>query len=185
MAFDPDLPANETKLVAAPGVIQNNWAAIEQGDDSFLPYSINLYNRTDDGSLNDDPDYLATAYKLYCKEDSSGNPELFGRNILDPGGTPTNNEVQLTRGAPTKNSSGSTYIPGGILMAWGRSTSISNNGTITVSAMTTIYQATFTIEDSSSSPASRAYISGISTNVITVKVPTGGSVVLRWIAIGV
>lgn len=176
MAWDKNLPADTTALRLGPSFQRNNWEAIETGDATLKLAKLNLAQQ---GS---DPGSIATTYQIYGKN-SNGNTELFGQNSKG-------DIVQLTKGLPTASSNGNTFLPGtdasgALIMAWGRSAGISNNGTITVSAMTEVYQATMTIEDSSASPGSRAYISGISTNVITVKVPTDSSVVLRWIAIGV
>lgn len=176
MAWDKNFPANDTQLVLGPSFIRNNWEAIETADTSLGQTGINLSKQSEDLSLFDD------TYRLFSKSDGT-NTELFGINSAG-------NVVQLTRGSPSPASSGYTFLPGttasgGIRLVWGRSTGISNDDTITVSGLTTIYQATFTIEDSSATPASRAYISSIATNVINVKVPTSGSVVLRWFAIGV
>lgn len=176
MAWDKTLPADTTELRLGPGYIRDNWDAIETADTSLLLTGVNLDEQAGDLSLN------ASTYRLFAKS-ANGNTELFGINSAG-------NVAQLTRGAPSPGASGYTFLPGttaagGLRLVWGRSSGISNNGTITVSDLTTIYQATFTIEDSSATPASRAYISSIATNVITVKVPTGGTVVLRWFAIGV
>lgn len=176
MAWDKNLPADTTALRLGPSYQRDNWDAIETGDDTL---KVAKWNLAQQGSA---PGSIATTYQIFSKQGNSKS-ELFGINSAG-------NVTQLTRGIPSPGSDGNTFLPGtvasgGLLIEWGRSAGITNNGTITVSSMTEVYQATFTIEDSSASPGSRAYISGISTNVITVKVPTVGSVVLRWIAIGV
>jgi hypothetical protein len=172
MVWNKLLPTDKNEIRTLGEDIRPNWEAIESADSTLKQAGVNLAEQGGDLAG------LSTTCRIFGKA-ANGQTELFVQNSA--GG----DAVQLTRGKPTVAATGFTFLPGGIIMAWGKSTGITNNGTITVSGLTTIYQATFTIEDSSSSPASRAYISGISTNVITVKVPTLGSVVLRWIAIGV
>ena len=171
MAWDKDLPADNTELALGPSYTRNNWQAIETADTSLGQAGINLSQQS--GNL----DSFASTYRLFSKSDGP-NTELYGINSAG-------NVNQLTKGSPSLNSSGNIFLSGGLILAWGIAPSIGNSGTITVSSMTTVYQATFTIEDSSATPESRAYISGIATNVITIKVPTGGTVILRWIAVGV
>jgi len=125
MTFDATQPANSTKIRNLGTVIRPNWEAIEQGDDSFIPYSLNLYDRSNGPPPSSaDPDYLETAYKLYCKQDAEGNPELFGRNVIDSGAT--NNQVQLSYGAILRavggtSTNGESYFPGGMSVKFGRS----------------------------------------------------------------
>ena len=125
MTFDASQPANTTKIRNLGTVIRPNWEAIEQGDDSFIPYSLNLYDRSNGPPpASDDPDYLEAAYKLYCKQDDEGNPELFARNILDSGAA--NNPVQLSYGSILRavggtSNNGETFLPGGISVKFGRS----------------------------------------------------------------
>jgi len=110
MAFDPSLPADSTKLRLAPGVIQDNWEAIEEADSSFKPYAVNLNNRTPLAVPND-PVAIANAYLVYSKDDAAGNPELFGINE-------SSQVTQLTRGIPTYGKPGQIYLPGGMLLRW-------------------------------------------------------------------
>lgn len=122
MAFDPTLPANSTKLRLAPGVIQNNWVAIQDGESTFKPKAINLNNRTPLASPND-PTAIANAFLLYCKDDAAGNPELFGINA-------SSQITQLTRGIPTYAIPGQIYLPGGLLIQW-NSDSVASGATVT------------------------------------------------------
>lgn len=128
MAFDPSLPAADTKLRLAPGYIQNNWAAIEQAQSSFKPYAVNLNNRTPLGVSND-PTAIANAYLLYCKEDASGNPELFGINE-------SSQITQFTRGVPTYGKPGQIYLPGGMLIQWNTQNVTSGNAVTFPTAFT-------------------------------------------------
>lgn len=177
MAFDPSLPANSTKLRLAPGVIQNNWAAIEEGLSSFKPQSINLDNRTP-LAVSNDPTAIPDTYITYCKDDASGNPELFGINE-------SSQISQLTAGVPTVTALGNTFLPGGLILSWGGG-SFSNNQTISPSGISTLYQVVISINDSSATPASRAYVFNINTvaGTFQVKLPSG-TTSLTYIAIGI
>ncbi len=178
MAFDPALPANSTKLRLAPGVIQDNWAAIEEGQSSFKPEAINLNNRTPLGGVPNDPTAIADTYITYCKDDTDGNPELFGINE-------SSQISQLTKGVPTVSASGNTFLPGGLILSWA-SGSFNNNDTISPSGITTLYQVVITIDDSSATPASTAYVFNINTvaGTFQVKLPSGATS-LTYMAIGI
>ena len=77
MAWDTLQPTNTTKIRNLGVVIRPNWAAIQTADATFTPDAFNFKNRTP-SVVPIDPAAIATAYITYCKEDSAGNPELFG-----------------------------------------------------------------------------------------------------------
>jgi hypothetical protein len=77
MTFDVSQPTDTTKIRNLGVVIRPNWQAIEDGDSSFLPQSINLANRTPLAAPND-PVAIADSFINYCKEDGAGNPEFYG-----------------------------------------------------------------------------------------------------------
>jgi len=112
MTWSKIQPTDTTKIRKLGEVIRPNWEAIEDGDASFKPKALNLNNRTVSGPSND-PSAITNTFILYCKEDGSGNPELFGIN---------ENMVvtQFTKGTPTLANNGSTFLPGGAIMKWGR-----------------------------------------------------------------
>ena len=176
MAFDPSLPADSTKLRLAPGVIQDNWAAIQDGETTFKPKAINLNNRTVSGPT-DDPTAIADAFLLYCKDDAAGNAEFYGINE-------SSDIIQLTKGAPTVATTGITFLAGGLLLGWGQSAT--GAGLITVTGMTTIYQVVATVSDSSGTPTDRNIAINSSSgaaNQFTVYSSSAGQV--KWLAIGV
>jgi len=76
MAFDKAEPQDTTKIRNLGIVIRPNWVAIEQGEDTFRPLSVNLQNRTPDAVAND-PGTLADTSKVYVKDDGDGVPEAF------------------------------------------------------------------------------------------------------------
>ena len=114
MAFDNTQPTNTTKIRNLGVVIRPNWLAIEQADSSFQPQAINFKDRTAAG-LPVNPTALAAAYLLYCKQDAAGNPQLFG---IDS----SSNIIQFTKGAPTISTTGSLFLPGGLILKWGQFT---------------------------------------------------------------
>lgn len=122
MAFDKTEPQDTTKIRNLGTVIRPNWVAIQEGESTFLPWSINLANRTPIAPP-DDPAAIANAFLLYCKDDALGNAELFGINE-------SSNVVQFTKGASSPGSSGTTFIPGGVILKWGQA-SANGNTTIT------------------------------------------------------
>ncbi len=110
MTYDPNVPAATQRIADTQAPIQNNFTFIQSGDDSFLPESINLNNRTP-LVIDNDPTTLANAFRIYCKEDSDANPEMFGRN--DAGDI-----LQFTKGAPDLLDSGHTFLIGGLRFQW-------------------------------------------------------------------
>ena len=92
MTFDPTQPTDTTKIRNLGVVIRPNWEAIEEGETSFAPYSVNLQDRTPLGVSND-PTAMTSpdACRVYCKQDGNGNPELYA---IDPAG----NVIQITQG---------------------------------------------------------------------------------------
>lgn len=79
MAFAKDKPSNSEKLRNLGVVIRANWEAIVESDDSFAVQAMKFTDRTAAGiSLN--PNTLASACQIFCKQDSSNNPELYIRN---------------------------------------------------------------------------------------------------------
>ncbi len=120
MTYDPTVPAATQRISDTQAPIQQNFNFLLTGDDSYLPQSINLNNRTPLPATND-PTALADAYRLYCKEDADGNPEMFGRN--DQGDI-----LQFTKGAPDLLASGHTFLIGGLRFQWFQTTV--NNNTI-------------------------------------------------------
>lgn len=114
MAWDISEPQDTTKIRDLGTVIRPNWVAIDQAESTFTPIAFNFANRTPDPAAND-PAAIADTYILYCKDDSGGDPELFG---IDE----SSNIIQFTNGAPTAANPGSVFLPGGLIMKWGSAT---------------------------------------------------------------
>ena len=120
MTYSPDVPAATQRISDTQAPIQTNFEFLQTGDESFLPESINLNNRTQIGPINNDPDTLANAFRLYCKEDANDNPELFGR-------TDAGDILQLTSGNTSDAVAGHTFLPGGLLLQWDKVVVTSGN----------------------------------------------------------
>ena len=170
MVFNAALPADETKIRDIGVVIRPNWAAINTADETFAPAAINLSNQG--GALG----AFATQYRLFSDSDATtAYTELFGVN--------SNGDVQqITNGSPTKAATGSTFLPGGLVLAWGQSAT--GAVAITIAAMTTIYQVVATVNDTSPTPGDRNIaINSKAGNQFTVYSSSSGQV--NWIAIGI
>lgn len=127
MAWVKTLPADDTKLRIGPSVIRDNWAAIENGEDTLKLLSSNLNDRTPNPA-NNDPAALAASVKLYVKQDNRTpkNQQIYA---IDPNSV----ILQLTRFADfTAANDGYSYLPGDILVQWGRhTTTASKTQTVT------------------------------------------------------
>ena len=111
MAWDPTEPTDTTKLRDLGIVIRPNWVAIQDADSTFKPHAINFTDRTV-AALPVDPTAIPDAYITYCKTDAAGNSELFGINE-------NSGIIQFTRGVPTLTATGTTFLPGGLILKWG------------------------------------------------------------------
>ena len=183
--YTPGQPPNGSSLGSTRDLIRNNIDGIYQrlGVDHITNNlaGAGKHNQVTSVAQAADPVTNATENAIYCKL-ASGINELFMRRSSN------GSVIQLTSGTPISATTGFTYLPGtathGLRLLWGISAGVANNGTITVAAATTLLQATITINDSSVTPNSRAYIASIAGNIINIKVPTGGTVDLSYIAIG-
>jgi len=107
-----------------------------------------------------DPSSIADTFRLYSKDDGSGGTELFGVNA---GGEKT----------------------GGLILSWG-SGSFTSGAEISPTGVSTIFQVVLTIDDSSATPGSRAYVYGLNSPAGTFKAKVvSGIAVLRYMVIGV
>lgn len=120
MVWDATQPTNTTKIRNLGVVIRPNWDAIQLGDPTLLPQSINFANRTPLPAVND-PAAIANSYILYCKEDASGNPQLFG---IDQASRISQFTTSVT---PTSAASGFTFLPGGMVIQWKHTGNIGSN----------------------------------------------------------
>lgn len=87
MAFDSTQPTNTTKIRNLGVVIRPNWVAIQEADSSFLPYAVNLVDRTNASISPEDPATIAKSGITYSKQDSNGDTQVFCINSTDAGGS--------------------------------------------------------------------------------------------------
>ena len=85
MAWDLTQPTNTTKIRNLGTVIRPNWVAIAEADSSFLPYAINLVDRTNAAISPEDPATIAKSSIAYSKQDSNGDTQAYCINSTDAG----------------------------------------------------------------------------------------------------
>ena len=188
MTYNPNIPLATQTIASTQSPIQTNFTQINSASSGFAVDHQTLTDNVNGGKHNQisflqqsgDPTAANNINFLYEKS-SGGKNELFMRRASNDGSA----VIQMTYGTPSGTTTGSSFLPGGFTIAWGVSGATGNNGSVTIAALTTIYQVTFTINDSSVSPGSRAYLSSTGGNAFTIKVPTGGTVILSYVAIGV
>ena len=182
MVFDPNLPADTTKLRLLGDVITPNWVAIQNGESTFKPRAINLNNRTEavPGQVN--PVAITDAYLLYSRDNPAGAAELFGINE-------SSGVTQFTVGAPSGTTEGVSFLPGPVpvgafRMAWGNITmTTSPSSTVTPTGFTTVYQYFMTIKGNVTDNFASEDVGGNGFRFLRSGNTT--STVIRWMAIGV
>lgn len=174
--------------------INNNFSTI---DAAFLvdhvDYGVSGQGKHEKVTLvtNSGATFIATEMGLFNNTAAStGNPEIFVQR-----GTGTPYPMTGFRLGGTNNGNGWTYLPSGLLMAWGRSTTGgSNNVTLTYSAELTNFPGFTTINAFPN--LSRISGPGSSTNFVTltnytqttfqVYASAGGTAVqFSWFVIGI
>jgi hypothetical protein len=186
MAWDTTKPTDTNKLRTLGSVIRPNWTAIEEADSTFKPQATNYANRTPLGVSND-PTAISEAYITYCKDDGSGNPELFG---IDQDSVIS----QLSFTDRSLAQSGYVYLSPGLLMQWGRGTMSAGTQTKAVtfpktfsstawSLTTTPYNSPITGSSPRQWGASDITASGFNARSWNGQVPSGG-VAFGWFAVG-
>lgn len=174
MAWDITQPTDTTKIRNLGVVIRPNWVAIQQADSTFKPWALNFTNRTVAG-IAVDPTAIASAYILYSKTDTAGNTELFGIN-------PLSNVIQMTKGAPVVAQTGRTFLPGGLILAWG-SLNVASGGSVTVTGITTLYSVVVT-RDTFTAGVTQVGVNSMSGSSFTVIGPNS-PIEIHYVAIGV
>lgn len=124
MVWDISQPQDTTKIRNLGIVIRPNWQAIEAGDATFKPQALNFDNRTPLAIANN-PTAIADSYITYCKDDSAGNPELFGIDSSSIISQFTSTDRLLAQ-------TGYALIPPGFLLQWGRNFIPGGASTLTV-----------------------------------------------------
>jgi hypothetical protein len=154
MGYDVTQPTNTTKIRNLGTVIRPNWIAIVQADATFKPYAINLANRTS-LPIPADPAVIADTYLLYSKKDGAGNVQVYVEN-------PAAKVTKLTSNiVPSPATNGYTYLPGDILLQWGKHTAVAAGNTdvfFPVAFSGAPYSMTITLYRSSGASAQGLYI---------------------------
>lgn len=94
MAFDKTLPNNQTKIRNYPTVLTDNFAGIQEGDESFQPWQLNMIDRDSVAGAPppaSDPTRIDDTMIIFSKEDGAANTELF---VMDDNNTA--NIIQFT-----------------------------------------------------------------------------------------
>lgn len=186
MTFDPTQPTNTTLLRDLGVVIRPNWEAIESGDDSFLPQSINLANRTPLAVPNN-PAALANTVKLFCKDDSAGNEQVYG---IDS----SSNIQQITRYLDFLSANtGYSYLLENILVRWGRhTTTATTTQTVIFPASPAFSAAPFIVIPMIQTNSSRVFVnmrSSVAASFVANSVDQNNNAVgagqtMYWLAVG-
>jgi hypothetical protein len=178
MTWSKKLPEDTTKIRLLGQVLRPNWEAIEEGGATLKPWAINLANR--DAvipSISSDPAGVPKSYMLYSKVDALGRSELFGyseQGII----------TQFTQGTPTKAQNGMTFLPGGIILKWGRIT-VSGINVITfpVPFPNAVYSVVVTQSTNTTQSSVKLYNQGV-TGFTAQRSVTGEDSKFDYIAIG-
>jgi len=122
------------------------------------------------------PATLVNEMGLYAK-DTGTQPDLFVRRELS--GT----EIQMTTGDPLKAANGYSFLPGGLVIQWGKMPSVSKHGTALTfpkEFTTTCYSLTLTTFDA----FEVAMINTLSKTGANIKQHDSTNRAVYWIAIG-
>jgi len=174
-AWDKSKPTNSEKIRELGEVIRPNWDAIESADSTFKPEALNLADRTPLGVAND-PTVLASTVITYSKQDGAGAPQLYA---IDP----SSNVIQLTAGAPTAAASGSSNLPGGVIIKWGSGAATSVAGGATINFASAFPNNCWHVVVTPFDPNAN-YASVVSKNVNSFNVRSNNAVTVSYIAIG-
>lgn len=142
MAWDKDLPNDSGKIREGPSEIRANNAAVEQADISLKQWAVNLLDRTDAAVTGpNDPTRADNVMFLYSKDDGS-NTELFLEDDQNPA-----NVIQMSRTVDLNDAAndGSTFLPGGLVMKWGKESTVTFGADRTVTYGIPFTTATYTV----------------------------------------
>jgi len=126
-----------------------------------------------------DPATAANEAAIYSKDDG-GNTRLYMRQ--ESNGT----VIQLSGADPTSATSGSTFLPGGLILKWGVSL-VTADGTVVVFAGGAFPTAVFALtmaERRNGTSNTATYFTALTTAGFTIKTSTGGNDAVHYMAIG-
>jgi len=142
MGWDATKPGDTVKIRSIAGEIRTNWDAIEQGLDAggtaLKYYTIQLANRSlIVPPVAANPTTDSTIFHHFSKSDGV-NVEWYTKS-------PTGTVTQMSRGDPVVAASGSTYLPGGLLLKWGTASIPAAAGTTDVTFNTQFTTAVYSV----------------------------------------
>jgi len=129
--------------------------------------------------LGADPATAANEISLYSK-DTGGNTRLFMRQ--ESSGT----VIQLSGANPTVATSGSTFLPGGLILKWGVRATPSDGSTVTFSggAFPNNVFAVTLAERRNGTSVTSTYFTSLTTSGFTIRTSTGSNDAVHYMAIG-
>lgn len=169
MAFDSTQPTDTTKIRNLSNVITPNWVAEVDGDLSYKQQFVNISNR---GNV---PANAASTYRFYSKDPGTGTSELYGINS-------SGDTYQMSVGAPTIATTGSSFLPGGIIIKWGSEGSTANNAVILFSPAFPNNCFNVQVTANTGSAPAEAGINGFNASQFIFKTTTAQP--FTWVAIG-
>lgn len=183
MTFKPNIPAASDILQVSQGDLQQNFQSLAP---AFNENHVNLnsagagkHSVVDFSQQSGDPATDATDYAIYSKL-VSGALELFARK-------PSSGTVyQLSKGTPVINSgSGTTYLPGGLILKYASSTI--GNGTTPITFPSPAFTSLFVLIPVIENSGIPIIISNKSGSGFSVSISlTGGATqTFSYIALGV
>ncbi len=186
MPYDPTIPAPTDLLSDSQSDIQQNFNLANEffGTDhvNFVAASNNgKHNHSTYPEQGADANTLDNENAIYAKEVGGvgGNTRLFLRQ--ETNGT----IIQLTGRDPILATDGLTFLPGGILLQWGRTGAVGNGAVVMYpQAFSTAFNVQIT---TISGPVNSEYSTqGNPGNVsfIVSKNGAGANVAIQWVAIG-
>lgn len=191
MSWDKDTIQSTTPINQYPTRLTDNFTAIQEGQyDSATPTMIHdVLNLTDQTAHGDSSTPTSDIARIYAKKDATTTyTELWYKNTE---GTP----IQLTNADLVLSANpGYTFLPGGILLQFGRTSVVPASDIYTITfpkTFSTIYSFTGSIEDSTAGNVNIININSVSgANSVFKIYPRGTSSALtvpktvHWFAIG-
>lgn len=174
MAWNKNLPADNSVLRLSPDYIRQNWDAIETADTTLKQTGINFAVQGSDLAA------LASAYRLFSKNDTNGDSQLFG---VSSDGT----VKQFTGSTPSTGSgTGTSYswdFENGLQLRFGNVTVAAASTTITFnSAFSTAAYCCFLQRQSLIGSA--LSVSSLTTSNFSLNQSTTASLSYYYLAIG-
>lgn len=186
MGWDATLPADDQKLRTLGTVVRNNFEAVEEGDEAtggtpITQRAVLLGDRSAIASAANPTEVAGTVF-LYNNQDTAAE-ELYVRRPIDTG-----SGVQMTNGAFTNASSGTSFLPGGLIIQWGVSGSIGGNSSAVITYNrafpTAVYCIQITGNPSSLGVQNWGVIGAAGLSTFTLGQGTGATNTAYWMAIG-